>query len=144
MAAWSRNNKVEILARTLRYPPDWPDCEETPREKGVDVSLAVDLVVLGTEKAYDTAIVMSSDQDLAPAVEYVAEQHHRLSIRVEVAAWRGGNGRRPNRINTKSRVYCHWLEDQQYWGLTDDTDYTIASQSPPGPPVPRPPARFGR
>ncbi len=41
------------------------------REKGVDVKLSVDLVVGAVDDIYDTAIVMSSDTDLVPAIKYV-------------------------------------------------------------------------
>ncbi len=41
------------------------------REKGVDVKIAVDLVVGAADNLYDTAIVISSDTDLIPAVKYV-------------------------------------------------------------------------
>lgn len=40
------------------------------REKGVDVKLAIDLVVGASDDLYDTAIVVSSDTDLIPAVKY--------------------------------------------------------------------------
>lgn len=140
MSAWSRNRKIEVTTTVLRYPDDWPNSKENPREKGIDVSLAVDVVVMGISGDYDTAIVMSSDQDIAPAVEYIAASTS-VPARVEVAAWRGGNGRRPNRINTRARVYGHWIEDQEYWGLMDETDYTLAPDQPRGP-VPRPPSRY--
>ena len=41
------------------------------REKGVDVKLAVDLIVGAVDNLYDTAIVVSSDTDLLPAIRYV-------------------------------------------------------------------------
>jgi len=41
------------------------------REKGVDVKIAIDLVIGAAENTYDTAIVISSDTDLIPAVKYV-------------------------------------------------------------------------
>jgi uncharacterized LabA/DUF88 family protein len=40
----------------------------TPREKGVDVELAVDLIRLATEDRYDAAYVLSADSDYTPAV----------------------------------------------------------------------------
>ena len=40
-------------------------------EKGVDVKLAVDIVVGAYENLYDVAIVVSSDTDLIPAVQKV-------------------------------------------------------------------------
>lgn len=42
-------------------------------EKGVDVQLAVDLLVGAYENTYDTAIILSSDTDLIPAVKKVKE-----------------------------------------------------------------------
>ncbi len=42
-------------------------------EKGVDVQLAVDLLVGAYENTYDTAIVISSDTDLIPAMHKVKE-----------------------------------------------------------------------
>ncbi len=41
------------------------------REKGVDVKLSVDLVVGAVDDLYDTAIVISSDTDLIPAIKYI-------------------------------------------------------------------------
>lgn len=40
-------------------------------EKGVDVKMAVDLVVGAYEDSYDVAILISSDTDLIPAIEKV-------------------------------------------------------------------------
>jgi uncharacterized LabA/DUF88 family protein len=41
------------------------------REKGVDVKLSVDLVIGAVDNLYDTAVVISSDTDLIPAIKYV-------------------------------------------------------------------------
>jgi uncharacterized LabA/DUF88 family protein len=41
------------------------------REKGVDVKLSIDLVIGAVDHLYDTAIVVSSDTDLIPAIQYV-------------------------------------------------------------------------
>jgi len=41
------------------------------REKGVDVQIAIDLVIGAVENSYDTAIIVSSDTDLIPAIKYV-------------------------------------------------------------------------
>jgi len=40
------------------------------REKGVDVKLAIDVVIGASDNLYDTAIVVSSDTDLIPAIKY--------------------------------------------------------------------------
>lgn len=41
------------------------------REKGIDVKLSLDLVIGAIENSFDTAIVISSDTDLIPAIKYV-------------------------------------------------------------------------
>ncbi len=41
------------------------------REKGIDVKLATDLIVGAIDNQYDTAIVVSSDTDLVPAIDWV-------------------------------------------------------------------------
>jgi hypothetical protein len=41
------------------------------QEKMTDVNLAIDLVVDAIDDRYDTAIVISGDMDLLPAVKYV-------------------------------------------------------------------------
>jgi uncharacterized LabA/DUF88 family protein len=46
------------------------DSVDRIREKGVDVKLAVDLVVGAVDDLYDIAIVISSDTDLIPAIQY--------------------------------------------------------------------------
>lgn len=44
---------------------------ERLREKGIDVKLATDLIVGAVDNKYDTAIVVSSDSDLIPAIDWV-------------------------------------------------------------------------
>jgi len=43
----------------------------TKREKGIDVKLATDLIVGAVDDRYDAAIVVSSDSDLTPAMDWV-------------------------------------------------------------------------
>ena len=40
------------------------------REKGVDVKISVDLVIGAVDNIFDTAIIVSSDTDLIPAIKY--------------------------------------------------------------------------
>ena len=44
---------------------------ERLREKGVDVKLATDLIVGAVDDQYDTAILISSDSDLVPAIDWI-------------------------------------------------------------------------
>lgn len=41
------------------------------REKGIDVKIATDLIVGALDNQYDTAIVVSADTDLIPAIDWV-------------------------------------------------------------------------
>jgi uncharacterized LabA/DUF88 family protein len=50
------------------------------REKGIDVKLATDLIVGAVDNQYDTAIVVSSDSDLIPAIDWV---RHRRKKKIE-------------------------------------------------------------
>ena len=44
---------------------------ERMREKGIDVKIATDLLVGAFDDKYDTAIVVSSDADLVPAIDWI-------------------------------------------------------------------------
>lgn len=50
------------------------------REKSIDVKLATDLLVGAVDKKYDTAVVVSSDADLVPAIDWI---RHRFNKKVE-------------------------------------------------------------
>jgi uncharacterized LabA/DUF88 family protein len=43
----------------------------TKREKGIDVKLATDLIAGAVDDRYDMAVVVSSDSDLTPAIDWV-------------------------------------------------------------------------
>jgi len=68
---WEQDVRVTVTLRTLAYPRGWPDkCEpgEKPREKGIDVALAIDFVAMAVRGEYDVGILMSTDTDLKPAL----------------------------------------------------------------------------
>src|SRR3972149_8069504 len=48
------------------------------REKGTDVKIGVDLVIGAADNLYDTAILVSSDTDLVPAVQYIKYKGKKL------------------------------------------------------------------
>ncbi len=49
-----------------------------PREKGTDVKIAVDLIIGAVDNIYDTAIVVSSDTDLIPAIKYAKYKEKKI------------------------------------------------------------------
>ena len=48
------------------------------KEKGTDVKIAVDLIVGAVDDLYDTAILISSDTDLIPAVRYIKYRNKKI------------------------------------------------------------------
>lgn len=48
------------------------------REKGTDVKIAVDLIIGAVDGLYDTAILVSSDTDLIPAIKYIRYKGKKL------------------------------------------------------------------
>ena len=56
---------VYVFTRELRYSA------EKPREKGIDVRLALDIVRLARKNEYDVAIIFSQDAVLEEAVDEV-------------------------------------------------------------------------
>ncbi|MBA3047420.1 NYN domain-containing protein [Candidatus Falkowbacteria bacterium] len=61
-----RKNKVNIIEGQLIQHPD-----KIYHEKGVDVRIAVEMIRFARQNKYDTAVLVSSDNDLIPAVEEV-------------------------------------------------------------------------
>ena len=53
------------------------DSGET-REKGTDVKIATDLIIGAVDNLYDTAILVSSDTDLIPAIQYIRYKNKKL------------------------------------------------------------------
>lgn len=95
---------------------------QRPTEKGIDIALAVDLVVAGYSGAFDRAIVCSADTDLIPAIEAVLDHG---GLQVEVAGWR--ENLYGQRIWIPGRdLPCHWLYRDNYHAVHDSTDYTVA------------------
>ena len=48
------------------------------REKGTDVKIAADLIIGAVDDIYDTAILVSSDTDLIPAIKYVRYKNKKV------------------------------------------------------------------
>lgn len=125
LATWERNPLVSTVTRPLRYPIDYP--ASPAEEKGVDVSLAVDLVMGAAKGVYDVGIVMSLDTDLRPAIETVMNDLH--GIRVEVAAFNRPDRHCPRLSIAGTKLWCHWIQPDDYAQVTDEHDYRIGARS---------------
>jgi uncharacterized LabA/DUF88 family protein len=83
-AAWKASDpeRVDLIARTLDYSLG------RPREKGVDVALAIDIVRTSLiQPEHEVAVVVSADTDLLPALELLVAEGGEKSV--EVASWTG-------------------------------------------------------
>ena len=113
---------VTVIARDLRYPYDWP--RRPAQEKGIDVALAVDFVVMVANRAFDVGILFSSDTDLVPALEAVLALRPQYPPACEVAAW-AVPGVRPRSLSVHAAyVRRHLLAEADFRKVADLTDYT--------------------
>jgi hypothetical protein len=86
----------------------------------VDVALAVDLVRLTYQGAYDVGIVCSHDTDLAPALD-AADDVSTTAHHLEVASWA-----RQRRISFTGRAnlpWCHRLTKADFDLVADPSTY---------------------
>lgn len=93
-AEWTRDARVHVTYRPLRYPSNWghPTCIERAREKGIDVMVALELVQLAQFGQYDIVILASHDTDMEPALEMAAGVGR---VKIETAGWQGSRRLRP-------------------------------------------------
>lgn len=123
---------MSVIAHPLRYPNGWPKSHkegEKPKEKGIDVSLAIDFVTMAVRNEYDVGILFSADTDLKPALKFV--DGSATGAIGEVAAWRRSTFRdASNRINQQrislgdNKPFCHWLDRSDYISASDEVDYS--------------------
>lgn len=120
VAQWE-SNSITVVTRPLNYRE-----ASRPREKGIDVHLAIDLVMGAMRNEYDVAVLFSADTDLLPAVEAVLQIKGAGSV--EFAAWLPDDGRPANRLRAPDPsgvpVWCHLLRRIDYERAVDVTDYT--------------------
>ena len=124
VAVWEQNPYVIVTTRLIRYPHDYP--ESPPQEKGIDVQLALDFVMMAVRNEYDVGVLMSNDTDLRPALEEVMRMGRHT---VEVASWEPLEGRRRLGLRLAglppgSQPYCHWIDHASYLAVQDTADYT--------------------
>jgi uncharacterized LabA/DUF88 family protein len=120
--AWKDDCGEELLrvrSRPLRYLMGRPlkDAEE----KGVDVQLAIDAMVMGLRGEYDLAILATADTDLLPAVEgLLALKEETGKPEVAVIGWAGTSAHLE-----VAGVPVRWIGPKDYEAVKDRTDYNI-------------------
>jgi hypothetical protein len=118
-AAWEKAG-CAVVMRPLRYQ-GWPD--ERPREKGVDVRLAIDVVAKALANEFDVAIIASCDTDLAPVVELLLELKEKTGApAVELITWEGY----PSRVSvTGARLVYREITRSDFDAISDPVDYNV-------------------
>jgi uncharacterized LabA/DUF88 family protein len=113
---------VDVIPRTLDYKLG------RPREKGIDVKLAIDLVRASLmDNEHDVAVVVSADTDLLPALELLIEQCG--SSCVEVATWSGPHWSPAPLAIAGTRIRQHLPTRKIYNRIVDLTDYGTEAPS---------------
>ena len=117
-AAWQTDPRLHMVRRPLAYPRDFGqvDCYEKAREKGIDVSLAIDVVRMAIRKEFEVGIVFSRDTDLLPAIEFAFDQP---DCHLEVGTWEG-----TSELRLKYRkMFCHKLSQDDFHAVRDPRIY---------------------
>lgn len=119
--AWERAG-ARVITRPLRYPRDWPTakCEE----KGIDVQMAIDIVMMAINREFDVAILASTDTDQRPVLEAIQALPMEPRPTIEVAAWRSDTVRK--RLSVQNVVtWPHFLEVADYREVRDQRDFNL-------------------
>jgi uncharacterized LabA/DUF88 family protein len=124
-AAWKRagGDRIHVNLRPLQYLAGQP-----PREKGIDVQLAVDFVTMAARGEFDVGVLVSADTDLIPALNAVHDLNGRDQPWPEVAGWRGPFGQRRITGTPPRRVAGIWIDQEDYETMQDATDYNKRRQ----------------
>ena len=104
-----------------------------PREKGIDVMLAIDFVRLAIQEQYDVGVIFSDDTDLHPALEAVGEilgPDH-----AELATWADPTRSGPRVVQSGgTKVKTQVLDAVAYGRIRDTQDYNVRTARKPRPP----------
>ena len=126
ISRWSRSQPpvqpgmlplLEVITRPLDYRTG------EPREKGIDVLLALDLAFGAASGDFDVVVLFSGDSDLLPALERAST----FDVVCESAVWQGGGRQLPRSEFVR---WEHRLTEVDYVQVHDGFDYTPHRQSP--------------
>lgn len=108
-AAWMNENQEIVVPRLrpLRYSRS---ADDPPREKGVDVELAISAVEWTLTGRCNVAIIFSHDTDLVPVVEALSRLARPESV--ETASWTSPTFNQ--RIRTRPPVYHHSISEAEF------------------------------
>lgn len=97
---WTRDPRVKVTYRTLRYQWDSTVGDWSKQEKGVDVLTALDAYRKAVQGTYDVVILASHDTDLIPVLETYNTDRNENSGRLETTGWQGCNRLKAREVTT--------------------------------------------
>lgn len=110
---------LRVRTRAVRYPPGRPLSEAV--EKGIDVQMAIDAMVMGLQDAYDLAILATADTDLLPVVEgLVALKEATGKPDVAVIGWAGTSR------HLEAGVPVRWIGKKDYETVRNREDFNLS------------------
>lgn len=115
--AWIAENPNLVVPR-LR-PLRYYGVEAEPREKGVDVDMAVEAIRFVMSDRCDVAVLFSHDTDLLPAVEAIADLKGERAV--ETVSWAADGFR--SRLRTQSRIHHHALDVNSFAWVESRVNY---------------------
>lgn len=120
-SAWEKAG-VTVRWRDLRYPRDWPN---TPaEEKGIDVALAIEAVMMAVRRELDVAILATTDTDQRPVLEAFQTLPGDDPPIVETATWESQGFNKKLQIKD-AHIWTHFLDDAAYRKVRDRRDYNL-------------------
>lgn len=120
-ASWVKSSpeKIHVYHRPLQYLAGM-----SPREKGIDVQLAIDFVVMAVKDEYDVGVLFSADTDLVPALDAVCDLSRDGRPAAWVGGWDGPNyKKRCIRPSGSRHAPCVWLTLPHYNAVKDHNHY---------------------
>ena len=108
---------IKVIARPLRYLPG-----QRPQQKGVDVQLTIDFIILAIDCYHDVGILVSADTDLRPALELV-KTRCKDKCKVEVVGIDGGDNRHKRALYSRD-THCYWINKTDYDQIAYLTSYS--------------------
>jgi hypothetical protein len=123
LGLWRRTRHRDRSGDTIPAVPG-----KAPREKGIDVLLAIDLAMMAVQGEFDVGILVSADTDLIPALDAVYDFNGPGRPWIEVAGWRGPFDQKRIAATPPRRIGGLWIEQADYDLMCDRTDYNISKK----------------
>jgi hypothetical protein len=94
----------------------------TGREKGIDVRIAIDIVSLAIDNAYDVAIIFSQDQDLSEVAKEIRKISQKIGRWIKIVSVFPSDAANPKLRGINGTDWIK-ISKEQYERCIDTNDY---------------------